>query len=186
MSIAVRAMSALEELHRTEGQAELIGGKVVRLVPTGFRPGVIGRRICRAIDDYAAATGRGVALPDNVGFVVPELSSGRESFAPDASYYLGPIPAEEMDFLPAAPAFAVEVRSKSDYGPAAEAAMAAKRADYFVAGTVVVWDVDPLANAIRAYRASDPDRPAVFVTGMKADADAVMPGWRLSVDVVFG
>ena len=31
-----------------------------------------------------------------------------------------------------------------DYGPAAEKAMAHKRADYFAAGTQVVWDVEIL------------------------------------------
>jgi hypothetical protein len=34
--------------------------------------------------------------------------------------------------------FAVEVRSEDDYGPAAEKALAAKRADDFAAGTRVV------------------------------------------------
>ena len=29
--------------------------------------------------------------------------------------------------------------------------MAAKRADYFAAGTLVVWDVDPLAETVAVY-----------------------------------
>ena len=36
--------------------------------------------------------------------------------------------------------------------------MAAKRADYFAAGTAVVWDVDPVAELIHVYRADTPDR----------------------------
>ena len=64
------------------------------------------------------------------------LSSGRESFSPDAAYFLGPFPSNPMRFLVGPPIFAVEVRSENDYGPAAEAAMADKRADYFEAGTV--------------------------------------------------
>jgi len=51
-----------------------------------------------------------------------------------------------MRFASGAPIFAVEVRSENDYGPAAERAMAAKRADYFACGTLVVWDVDLLPN----------------------------------------
>ena len=96
-----------------------------------------------ALDDHATATGVGVALPDNVGFAVPELSSGRQSFSPDAAYFVGPPPADDMDFVAGPPTLAVEVRSKGDYGDAAEAEMEAKRADYFEAGTAVVWDVDP-------------------------------------------
>ncbi len=47
-----------------------------------------------------------------------------------------------MEFLEGAPIFAVEVRSENDDGPAAERAMAQKRADYFACGTLVVWDVN--------------------------------------------
>jgi Uma2 family endonuclease len=176
--------ATLADLHQAGGKAELIAGKVVALMPTGHRPGQIGGRIYRAIDDYAASTGRGSAYPDNVGFAVPELASGRESFSPDAAYYLGPAPPDDMDFLPGPPALAVEVRSKGDYGEAAEDAMAAKRADYFEAGTAVVWDVDPIAGVIRVYRASAPDRPDVFGRGASADAEPAMPGWRLAVDTV--
>ena len=60
--------------------------------------------------------------------------------------------------MPQAPVFAVEVRSEGDYGPAAEREMAAKRADYFAAGTKVVWDVDLLSDdVVRVYRADSPE-----------------------------
>ena len=47
-----------------------------------------------------------------------------------------------MKFAEGAPVFAVEIRSENDRGPAAEGRLATKRADYFAAGTLVVWDVD--------------------------------------------
>jgi len=185
MSSASQTAATLDDLYRVEGKAELIGGRIVPLMPTGFRPGQIGGRIYRSLDDHAARTGRGVALPDNVGFVVPELSSGRQSFSPDAAYYLGPLPADGMDFLAGPPTFAVEVRSKGDYGDAAEAQMAAKRHDYFEAGTAVVWDVDPRAKLVRAYRSPAPDHPITFRPGQVADAEPAVPGWRLAVDAIF-
>jgi Uma2 family endonuclease len=154
-------------------------------MPTGFRPGQIGGRIYRHLDDYATRVQRGVALPDNVGFIIPQLSSGRESFSPDAAYFLGPLPVDDMDFLKGPPALAVEVRSKGDYGDAAEAEMAAKRADYFEAGTTVVWDVDPKARVVRVYRADAPDQPATFGPGQIVDAEPALPGWRLAVDQIF-
>lgn len=47
-----------------------------------------------------------------------------------------------------------------DYGRAAERDLAAKRADYFACGTLVVWDVDSLSEeVIESYKASAPDRP---------------------------
>jgi hypothetical protein len=51
-------------------------------------------------------------------------------------WYTGP--GTGIDFLEGASVFAVEVRSKTDYDPAAERALAQKRADYFAAGTQVV------------------------------------------------
>ena len=184
MSSRTKSVATLSDLRRTRGKAELIGGKVVRLMPTGFLPGQIGGRIYRALDDYAVRMGTGVALPDNVGFVVPRLSSGRQSFAPDAAYFADQPPADEMDFIEGPPTLAVEVRSKGDYTPAAEAEMAAKRRDYFEAGTLVVWDVDPLAKTIKSYRCAAPDQPAFFVAGQMADAEPAVPGWNVAVDQI--
>jgi Uma2 family endonuclease len=179
---ATRATKA--DLYDTPGKAELIAGRIVQLMPTGRHPGRIGFRITRRLDDYATATGVGEAYPDNVGFTVPELPSGRESFAPDASYYKGPFPANRMRFIDGAPTFAVEVRSENDYGDAAEAAMSAKRDDYFQAGTQVVWDVDPQTETIHCYRAGVLVNE--FHRGDLADAEPALPGWRMSVDEVFG
>ncbi len=186
MSSATRkATATLDDLLRFDGKAELIGGEIVPLMATGYRPNVIAARIFVGLMGHATATGRGVAFTDNIGFAVPELPSGRESFSPDASYYTGPLPADEMNFVPGPPTFAVEVRSKNDYGNAAEVAMAAKRADYFQAGTSVVWDVDPLAGSVRSYRSDLPDQPITHSRGQVANAEPAVPGWRMAVDDIF-
>jgi Uma2 family endonuclease len=91
-----------------------------------------------------------------------------------------------MRFLEGAPTFAVEVRSENDHGPAAEAAMAAKRADYFEAGTLVVWDVDLVNEIVRQFRGDSPDQPITFARGQEADAGPAVPGWRMAVDRIFG
>ncbi len=107
----------------------------------------------------------------------------RKSFCPDTAYHIGLL---TMEFAEGAPVFAVEVRSKSDYGPVAERRMAAKRADYFAAGTQVVWDVDLLgADVVRVHRASDPDRPCVYRRGERAEAEPALPGWSMPVDELF-
>lgn len=186
MASAPATRATIADLYRTEGKAELIGGRIVEYMATGRRPGKCAFRIARSLDDYAEATGRGEAHADHVGYVVPELSSGRESFCPDASYFLGPFPDDPMRFLEGPPTFAVEVRSAGGYGPAAEAEMAAKRADYFEAGTSVVWDVDPKGEIVRKYTADAPDTPTVFVRGQEADAEPAVPGWRIAVDRIFG
>lgn len=182
MSIAIGQRPAtLDDLARYTDKAELIGGRIVPIMPTGYRPSKIAGRIFRRLDEYAEATGHGEAFADNTGFAVPPLSTGRESFSPDAAYYTGPPPARPMRFVTGPPDFAVEVRSDGDYGPAAEAEMAEKRAEYFEAGTVVVWDVDPVAGQVRRYRAGEA-AATIFGPGTEADAEPAVPGWRVSVD----
>ena len=46
------------------------------------------------------------------------------------------------------------MRGENDYSPAAELELADKRAEYFEAGTRVVWDVDAVAERIHVYRNS--------------------------------
>jgi len=150
--------------------------------PTGFRPVRIAGRIFNALCDYEEATGSGMAIGDNLGFIVrqPRL----RSFSPNAAFIAGTL-EETDDFVEGAPLFAVEVRSKGDYGPAGDAAYAAKRADYFAAGTRVVWDVNPREQTIASYSADAPDARRLFRTGEIADAEPALPGWRLPVNDVF-
>jgi Uma2 family endonuclease len=90
-----------------------------------------------------------------------------------------------MRFIEGPPTLAVEVRSENDYGPAAEAEMAAKRADYFAAGTLVVWDVDALAETVAVFKATAPAQPVIYRRGEVAEAEPAVPGWTLAVDDIF-
>jgi Uma2 family endonuclease len=177
--------ATLDDLYRTPEKAELIGGRIVTYMASGHLPARVALRIARSLDDYAEQQGKGVAHGDGVGYAVPELPSGRESFSPDASYYVGQLPANLMRFIEGPPTFAVEVRSENDYGDAAEAEMAAKRADYFAAGTEVVWDVDPQGKAVHVYRRGDPTKPVTYGPGEEAEAAPAVPGWKVSVDWLF-
>lgn len=177
--------ATLDDLYRTEAKAELIGGRIVEFMSTGIRPSEVASNIYVSLRAYSKQTRQGRAFNDNLGYAIPELPSGRESFSPDASFYNGPLPANLMRFVEGPPTFAVEVRSENDYGDAAEAEMAAKRDDYFAAGTVVVWDVDPVANTIACYRAATPAQPTIFRPGDTADAEPAVPGWRIDAAMVF-
>ena len=63
--------------------------------------------------------------------------------------------------------------------------MAASGADYFEAGTPVVWDVDPIAACVNVYRADTPEQPMTFRRGQVADAEPAVPGWRMPVHRIF-
>jgi len=121
----------------------------------------------------------------SMGYIIPQLPSGRQSFSPDTSFYEGPLPANRMRFIIGQPTFAVEVRGENDYGPAANAKYEAKRVDYFQAGTLVVWDVFLIIDSIYCYCATTPANPVVWGRGEIADAEPAVPGWTMIVDDVF-
>ena len=185
MGSVTTTRATLDDLARAAGKAELINGRVVMFMPTGDLPTDAANEIYVSLRIYAKSVGKGVAKADGVGYAVPELPSGRESFAPDASYYDGPRPANRMKSITGAPTLAAEVRSEHDYGAAAEIEMAAKRTDYFAAGTSVVWDVDPIAETVSVYRATVPANPTIYRRGDMAEAEPAVPGWRTAVDEIF-
>jgi Uma2 family endonuclease len=185
MTPVTATRASLDDLLKEEGKAELIGGRIVRFMASGDLPSSVAGEIGISLRQFARSSGRGRVYGGSVVFAVPELPSGRESFSPDASCYFGPPPVNRMRFIEGPPDFAAEVRSENDYGPAAETEMAAKRADYFAAGTKVVWDVDPQAETVAVYRADDPANPVAYRRGDIADAEPAVPGWRLGVLELF-
>lgn len=165
-------------------KAELVDGEIHVMSPTGRRPARAGLRIVLSLLAYTNEHGGEVA-PDNATFLVD--LPGRQSFSPDAAFVAHP-PPDDDDLGPydGAPTFAAEVRSKGDYGPRMDAKLARKRADYFAAGTQVVWDVDLTSpDTIRVYRPDGPDTPDVYRRGETANAEPAVPGWRFPVDELF-
>jgi Uma2 family endonuclease len=187
MSTSPPAAATLDDLLLVEGKAELIAGRIVKFMPSGFAPSDAAFRIAMSLELFARQTRAGKAVADGIGYALKRpLSNGRQSFCPDASFYIGPPPKNRMRFIEGAPALAVEVRSEGDYGESADRRLAAKRADYFEAGTQVVWDVDPLSRTVAVYRPTSPDQPAVYVSGQTAEAEPALHGWTLPVDEIFG
>src|SRR4051794_6803599 len=84
--------ATLDDLYREPGKAELVGGRIVRLPPMGHLPGQIVGRIAVSLYRVEEQEHRGEVGTATLAYVVPELPSGRESFSPDVSYYLGPLP----------------------------------------------------------------------------------------------
>jgi Uma2 family endonuclease len=179
--MSTKAEATIDDLYKVEGKAELVNGEIVLISPTGGFPNYAAFEITASLRQYARRVKRGHAVSDNAAFRVN--LPGRGSFSPDAAYYIGDI---TMKFFEGAPVFAAEVRSEGDYGPKAEMKMAEKRADYFAAGTLVVWDVDLLNDdVVRVYHASDPDHPKVYRRGEVAEAEPAVPGWTMPVDDLF-
>ena len=182
--MSTKARATVEDLYRMpeDGKAELINGEVVQMSPTGDDPNRAAGSIYISLRQYERLAPGGWAYTDNAAFTV--RLSNRGSLSPDAAFYRGE--RTGLKFLRGAPVFAVEVRSEGDYGTAAEQAMAAKRADYFKAGTLVVWDVDLIGEAVvRVYRKNAPEQPTIYRRGERAEAEPALPGWSMPVDDLF-
>ncbi len=179
-----RREATVDDLYRVgeDVKAELVNGELVVMTPAGGLHGYACAQICASLVEYARRTRRGIAIPDNVGFLVN--LPNRRSFSPDAAFWTGgPLTA---DFIEGAPCFAVEVRSKDDYGPSAERALAAKRTDYFAAGSLVVWDVDLFdKHVVNVYRSTNPHTFTSFARGTHAEAEPALPGWSFPVGDLF-
>jgi len=176
-----RVEASVEDLYRFKGKAEIVNGRILPLSRAGGLPSYAARQITMSLRVYENATRRGHAIGGNVGFVVD--LPGRKSFCPDAGFYTGRL---TMKFGEGAPIFTVEVRDKDEYGARAERQMAAKRDDYFAAGTLVVWDVDLLSDdVVKVYRAREPQTPTVYRRGELAEAEPALPGWTMPVDDLF-
>jgi Uma2 family endonuclease len=180
--MSTKVEATIEDLLKVKQKAEIVNGEIILMSPTGSLPSYAAGEIFSSLREYSKRHKHGRAVTDNVGFVVN--LPHRKSFSPDAAFYVGM--DSGMKFFQGAPVFAVEVRSEADYGPRAERAMATKRADYFAAGTLVVWDVDLLSeNVVRVYRASNPETPAIYRRGEIAEAEPAVPGWTIAVDELF-
>jgi Uma2 family endonuclease len=165
--MSTKTEATLEDLNQVDGKAELVNGEILHMSPIGGKPSMAARAVVLSLYDYERRTKSGYAVTDNAAFTVN--LPHRKSFSPDAAFYAGGEPT--MKFFKGAPVFAVEVRSEGDYGPKAEERMAEKRADYFAAGTQVVWDVDLQSETpVRVFRASDPDNPRSYRRGEVAEA----------------
>jgi Uma2 family endonuclease len=179
--MSTKVEATIDDLYKVEGKAELVNGEIILMSPTGLLPSYAAGKIFSSLHNYSERQRLGHAMTDNVAFVVN--LPHRRSFSPDVSLFVGKL---TMKFAEGAPVFAVEVRSEGDYGPRAERQMAKKRADYFAAGTLVVWDVDLLNDdVVRVYRATEPETPVIYRRGQIAEAEPAVPGWTMSVNDLF-
>ena len=182
--MSTKIHATIEDLYRVPGnaKAEIVNGEVLLMSPTGDLPNRAAGAIYVSLRQHEPKVKSGRAYSDNAGFKVN--LPHRESFSPDAAFHKGK--PTGMKFLEGAPVFAVEVRSAGDYGLKAEAEIAQKLADYFATGTLVVWDVDLLSDdVVKAYRASEPNKPMIYRRGEVAKAEPAVPGWTMAVADLF-
>ncbi len=88
--MSMKTQAKIDDLYRVSGKAEVVNGEIVLMSPTGGDPGFAGDEAFASLREYARRTKKGRAVSDNKAFRVH--LPNRESFSPDAAYYLGPNP----------------------------------------------------------------------------------------------
>ena len=174
-----------EALERSEGKVEIVNHRLVIEITPGRNSAYAALEIAVSMRAHVRAR-RLPGFASANGYDYKVHGGAHQSFRPDASYDVGP--SSGMDLPKRAPRFAAEVRSVSDYGPAAEDMMRRKREDYFDAGTLAVWDVASGNDdaVVRLFRDGDAETPASVVRhGELAHAEPAVPGWTMPVDDLF-
>ena len=161
-------------------RSELVEGEIVRMTPTGAEHGVLSIRIGRLLDEHVSARGLGVCCGAETGFILqrdPDIVR-----APDVAFVAAariPKTGIPKTYWPFAPDLAVEVLSPSDRLTDVHA----KIAEYFAAGTSMVWIVEPSAEAVHVYRS--PHDVHVLRDEDELSGDDVLPGFRCVVKRLF-
>jgi Uma2 family endonuclease len=166
-------------LHNLEdGLYELVDGVLVEKA-MGYRESVLATVVVQALRNFldqkplglvAGADGmlrlaRGLVRIPDVSFISWERLPGR--VLPRA-----PIPQ-------LAPDLAVEVLSAAD----TEAEMSRKIREYFAAGCLLVWIIDPEARTVTVYTA--PTQSTTLTEGDMLDGGSVLPGFTLVLTELF-
>ena len=128
---------------------ELVEGELIRMPPTGAEHGQIVTNVASLLRNHVKQYNLGVVCAADTGFWLkrnPDLVR-----APDASFVSKErIPSEGIprSYWPFAPDLAVEVISPNDrFDDVLE-----KVAEYFAAGTRLVWVVHPKTQTVLVYR----------------------------------
>ncbi|MGL4551572.1 MAG: Uma2 family endonuclease [Gemmataceae bacterium] len=160
------------------GVYELVNGTLVRKV-MGWGESCLATDLVGLLRPFIRAHDLGdLAGADSMvklmsGLVrVPDLAFVRWAQYPDRQRPTEPVPELYPDL-------AVEVLSAGN----TRGEMLRKRKEYFLAGTSLVWEVDPRRREIDVYTA--PDARTTLTEADTLDGGTVLPGFRVSVADVF-
>jgi Uma2 family endonuclease len=159
---------------------ELINGLLVSEPLPGGRHGMVAATVAGELRRFARKRRRGVTLTGDVGFILqrsPDTVRGPDVAFVTRERYEALEDASQA--IPGPPDLAVEVVSPHDR----LSDVHAKVADYLVAGTRVVWVVDPSDERVTVYRKLL--EPCVLGANDELTAEDVLPGFHLRVRSLF-
>ena len=137
------------------GASELVRGEIRMMTPAGGAQGVIAGVLFVALSRFVDERQIGLCLPDNTGFLLPHLEDTVRS--PDVAFIRAdrlPPAGVGRGWMNVAPDLVVEVLSPDE----TPAMLEEKLSDYRVAGTRLMWVVDPVRRGVSIRRVGEVDR----------------------------
>lgn len=129
-------------------RTELVRGRIQMMTPASVAHGLVSGTVFRLLSTYVWQHRLGACFADSTGYTLPNLPNTVR--APDASFVradrLQPMRVDS-GFHQIAPDLAVEVLSPSE----SATVLTEKLADYRVAGTPLVWVIDPAQRTVEVF-----------------------------------
>jgi Uma2 family endonuclease len=161
------------------GRTELVRGHIRVMSPASAAHGLVSLTVGRLLSTYVLEHRLGECFSDSTGYILPNLPNTVR--APDASFVREDrLPPDGVGggYLKLAPDLAVEVLSPSE----SKADLSEQLSDYFVAGTTLVWVIDPATRTVAAISANESSTLGVEDTLSGGD---VVPGFNCGVAELF-
>lgn len=161
-------------------RTELVRGRIRMMSPASPVHGLVSARISHLLVMHVEHHRVGACFADSTGYALPNLANTVR--APDASFVRADrLPKEGVGygFFNLAPDLAVEVLSPSE----STTDIADKLSDYRIAGTALVWVIDPQSRTVTVIAHSRLARTLTVtdqLTGGK-----VLPGFECTVSELF-
>lgn len=155
---------------------ELDEGELIVMPPPQPRHGMIQAATAEALRQAARAAGNGIVLTECGFRLAPEVVQ-----APDIAFIREERRAElDLDrYVEFGPDLAVEILSPDDNA----ARLQRKIVNYFAAGTMSVWVIDPAVVTVTVYEASG--RFRTLNATAQLDAPELLPGFSVPVSSLF-
>lgn len=172
------------EMEFGEDRAELVGGGIEIMPPSGFEHGELTGEIFGLLRDHNRSQRAGKIVGAETGFRLAEDTVR----APDAAFVSNERLQEVRErtgqtrfpsFLPTAPDLAAEVVSPSDRADD----ISSKIADYFEFGTRLVWFFYPSQRTVHVF--TSPTQVRILTQADTLDGGEVLPGFSCSVREIF-
>lgn len=151
-------------------------GELIIMAPVTGRSGYRNLKLSQQLANWADTKDLGVGFDSSTGFKLP---NGADR-SPDASWVQlerwNALTEEQKDsFIPLAPDFAVELRSKTD----ALKTLQSKMQEYIDNGTRLGWLIDPKNRRVEIYRSGQDVE--IFESPITLSGEDVLPGFVLSL-----